>query len=217
MPYSDFFYEPSEFEMQIDEFKQSLLESVRDEYKAEMERLRKENSELQDIKKDFKNIQDEYARKCRELEYERDRMERKVRSERLNTLLEGFQTSLYRADWTYEYPPKCDKCDENRRISYTTPLGREATENCTCKVSTKTYYPLEYVLYDISLYRDGSQLRGYYEPKDVDRIRRTVDEKDIYQQGTPFEELQTHRYTFFKSKEDCQRYCDWLNEKEEKQ
>lgn len=35
--YDDFYDEPSEFEQQVDEFKQSLMNAVKDEFKTEME------------------------------------------------------------------------------------------------------------------------------------------------------------------------------------
>lgn len=53
---NDFYNEPSEFEEQIDQLKESLMNAVRDEHKAEVERLRKENAELQEVKRAFETI-----------------------------------------------------------------------------------------------------------------------------------------------------------------
>lgn len=50
--YDDFYDEPSEFQIQIAEFKQSLMESVKQEFLDEMERLKTENRELQTFKRE---------------------------------------------------------------------------------------------------------------------------------------------------------------------
>lgn len=44
--YDEFYDEPSEFEIQIEEWKDTLRESVKKEYKEEMERLRKEKCRI---------------------------------------------------------------------------------------------------------------------------------------------------------------------------
>ena len=60
--YDDFYSEPIDFEMQVDEFKSSLMASVKDEYKAEMARLRKENAELKPVKERMREIEFERTR-----------------------------------------------------------------------------------------------------------------------------------------------------------
>ena len=42
--------------------------------------------------------------------------------------------------------PKCDKCDENRKLHYTTPRGRAMTEDCECSQSTTIYKPVPALL-----------------------------------------------------------------------
>ena len=61
--YDDFYNEPSEFEEQIEEFKQSLMDSVKEEFTDEMELLRKENKRLQDIKFRMREIEAEHQKK----------------------------------------------------------------------------------------------------------------------------------------------------------
>lgn len=64
----DFYSEPSEFDMQIEEFKESLSKSVKKEYLEEMEKLRKENQALWEVKKNFEQIKREYENKKHKLE-----------------------------------------------------------------------------------------------------------------------------------------------------
>ena len=56
--YDDFYGEPSEFEMQISEFKDSLKQSVSHEWIDKMNALEKENAELQEVKTLFDSNKD---------------------------------------------------------------------------------------------------------------------------------------------------------------
>lgn len=47
----DFYHEPSEFELYMDQIKENLMKSIKNEFVTEMERLREENLELQTVKK----------------------------------------------------------------------------------------------------------------------------------------------------------------------
>ena len=59
----DFYNEPSEFGMQVEEFKESLARSIKSEFLEEMERLKKENRKLQGIKDNFEQVKRDYERK----------------------------------------------------------------------------------------------------------------------------------------------------------
>ena len=61
--FDDFYDNSSEIEALTEEFKDSLLKSVKEEFLNEMDRLRKENAEL----KEFKLKKAEYDSQLREL------------------------------------------------------------------------------------------------------------------------------------------------------
>lgn len=54
----DFFYEPSEFEEKVDEFKECLALAVKEDILAELKKLREENESL----KEFKGKKEQYER-----------------------------------------------------------------------------------------------------------------------------------------------------------
>ena len=85
----EFYNEPSEFDMQVDQFKQTLMNMVKDEYKEEMFRLAKENEELQQVKADFDQIKQSYQQKERELERVKVGLKNEVRRERLKGHIAG--------------------------------------------------------------------------------------------------------------------------------
>lgn len=214
--YDDFYSEPSEFEQQIEEFKASLIGSVKDKYKEEMERLRKENEELQSVKNDWLNIQKEYKDKNRQIVTDKENFERKLKKMRITELLgENLLTGWFPASQRIE-KPKCDKCDEGRRIYYEKPSGKRDYETCQCGEPTYFYQPQE--IQCIEFYQSKSTWNSEYprmslyfqrkEDKDYDAFERC---RNPYN-GEPFEDLQSYRIVFFKQ-EDCQRYCDWKNAK----
>lgn len=99
----EFYGAPSEFDMQVEEFKSMLSNAVRDQFKAEMERLQKENQELQEVKRNWESIQREYSAKYRQLDLDRQNMERQVRRERLDFRYQR-DYSFIRVDRNFEQP-----------------------------------------------------------------------------------------------------------------
>jgi len=223
----EYYGEPSEFEQQIDEFKASLYNCVKKEHKDKIEKLEKENQELQGVKKNWKSVESEYKSKIRELENEKTKLEQNAKRMRLEELFEGeFNIILYRPTYIYVYSKKCDLCDDERKIKFLSPLGKEMKEDCEClkshtKYEVKPYYCTEFrinrrrekgempLLMWYKKYNDySSDYDGYsYDSNDL--------VKKIYSPDMDFETI-SKKYTYtlyFKNKDDCQKYCDWLNVK----
>lgn len=212
-----FYHEPSEFEMLVDDFKESLLKSVKEEFVSEMKRLREENATLQSVKKNFEEIKRDYENTKRELDREYSDLKRKVRSERLVELMEDYKLNLYDVNSRREIPPKCDKCDRFRQVEFLTPLGRKTKEKCLCADGKIIYEPRELVRYEFKISRDRKTLIAWYRQYGDDEDGFVMDSsilaETIYSDEMAFGSL--NRYsTYFKTKEDCQRYCDYLNEQE---
>lgn len=214
----EFYHEPSEFDQQVEEFKQSILGAVKDEYKAEMERLKKENQELQVVKENFENIKMVYKNKERQLENERNDLERKIRNERLSELLKDHEVIMYRDAIEYEKLPKCNKCDKHRQIEYTTPLGKKTSEQCDCDISKQKHAPKEHIRTEFRLHSHNRAMTIWYKKyEDGDGYSYSEVPDVIYQDGMKYEDIDKFRRIYFSSKEECQKYCDWLNIKKENQ
>ena len=211
MNYDDDFFEASEFEMLIDDWKEALRQSVKKEYKEEMERLRKENAELSDIKNNW-------TKKCLELEVEKC----EAKKTRLHELLEPYNKPAWGVECHIEYVrEKCDKCDERGYIHYKTPMGRDATEECSCRKRRRIFKPVEAELVEISQYVSpykDKDIKVYFEYKmdteyckdDKYKVTRSV------YSGQDFKDIKKYSDMVFFDKEKCQEYCDWLNDKEGK-
>ncbi|CAH1054073.1 hypothetical protein [Paenibacillus pseudetheri] len=137
----DFYREPSEFEEQIDQFKESLMNAVKDEHKAEIERLRKENAELQEIKQNLETIKRDYNQKVVELDMQKRNLKNEVRRERLLELMGDLKVELFTARKNWKSGPKCEKCDERRKINFLSPSGKKLSEDCGCNNNISFYKP----------------------------------------------------------------------------
>ena len=213
--YEDFYREPSEFEMQVDELKQSLLKSVKENFVEEMDRLRAENNELQEVKKNFEQIKREYEVKANQLEYERKDLVNKVRRERLTVLMEQFQVVMYSVGYEYKVRQKCDKCNERRVIPYITPLGKQQYEDRDCKKKITVYVPKEFTCSEFRVDRhDGTKVtawfKQYEDNGDGFTLSSSTHLKTNYNDSMRFEDVDRYG-TFFRTIEDCQRFCDWMN------
>lgn len=217
----EFYHEPTEFEEHIDSFKESLLNSVQDKYKSEMKRLRKENAELQVVKHEFEKIKSEYRQKELELEFEKKNMLRKVRGERLSTLMEDVSMDMYAVDCEFVKGDKCQNCDGNRRIHFRSPQGNAVSEACLCNKSKRVFSPTLAVCYAFKLQNwgdcDGMVLRYQLQADKTEDIMELTGRKIGYvtskTKAADFEKMDIFD-SIFKTIEECQVYCDWLNEQE---
>lgn len=220
--YDDYFFdEPSELEQQIIEFKSALAESVKDEIKAKIEALEKENAEL----REFRDMKEQYEASMRKKMLEYDTAIERAKTECLRASLkkifgENLETA-YRVDSEYEKFRKCSRCDDSRRIKYKTPLGRDALEDCVCNRSMAVWSPIEVKLFSFTassrpIY-ENPHTSLYYERKEENRDFDRYDMCGEVYDGRPFDKVNAYRAVFF-DLEKCQEYCDWLNraEREEK-
>ena len=215
-----YFDNHSEFDAQVDEFKESLKKAVKQEYIDEMNRIKKENEELQEVKKNFEAIKQDYVRKERELESERNNLLSTVRKERLEELFKGCESVAYKVGTTVAKIPKCDRCDDCRRIHFKSPLGNYMTERCSCDKGKQLYKPKTLVVSEFSLGRH--ELSVFYKPFDwsdtdgmtIDHDASSTHSSNVYKEGEDFSKLKRYE-TVFMNEEDCLKYCEYLQEKED--
>jgi hypothetical protein len=212
------FFEPGEFDEKIEELKNELRESVKKEINDGIEKLRKENKELQDIKKNFESIKKDFKKKKDECDRVMRDAESRAKQARLKELMEHFKVTLWAVSWGYRYKKKCDKCNETRRIQVTLPSGRTVDDECSCRVNKEVYYPEENVLYELSE-RNGEFMAWYKAKGDkgeeyfVEDIR-TEYARTIIDHNKDFKEIEEkelRKKVFFTTKEECQAFCDYLN------
>lgn len=218
--YDDFYNEgPSDFDIAIEEFKESLRQTVKKEILHEIDHLKKENEKLQDIKQNFEKIKQDYEDKKRQFEIKESNMMYDLTHKKIKelTTIVDFD-HLYCLDDTIGYLPKCDNCDDQRLIHFKSPSGRDCTEDCPiCGKRYSVYYvkPLDTIkirftnnpliereVYAVRCTSYGDSI--VYETKDV--YKESADQFDI-------EDNYKVRHTAFDSKELAQQVCDRVNKK----
>jgi hypothetical protein len=218
--YETYFDEPSEFDEKCNELVQMLKDTATAELKAELERLRAENARMRDIVQNYDEKVRDLELKARQYKWDEDSMRLKikheVRMERLRDLLADFQYVLY-AVMNEPIPyPKCNKCDGDRYIHFTSPSGKDCKELCDCsrKIPNYTVKESDCVTLRISTFGGSKgELLGYYRLRDDSDglCDARLSNNSIYT-GQPYETID--RYSvFFKTHEDAQKYADWLNDK----
>lgn len=215
--YDDFYDEPTEFEALIYELKESLMKEVKEEYQAEMERLRKENKELADIKANWEQKIHELESAESRAEYAIRQAEECAKRARLKDLIAPLIKKAWGINSKYEYMwPKCDKCDERGYIHFTSPSGKDYTEQCSCRKQIRYCKPVEAEIVEIDNLRENNGIRVFFrfEAHEGDYgLRNTT---DIYQ-GQDFSEIDRYDNIVFLDEDDCKKFCEYLNEQERKE
>lgn len=208
------YYEPSEFEQEMECLKQSIRDNVRKEIQDEMDRLRAENTELRTVKENWQEIKREHDQALRDLRIAKENAEREAKKAKAKDILAGLAVIGYRPSAKYETGPKCDKCDKNRYRHFISPLGREMKEECTCKKAKKVFAPIEVELEEFTVGENVSNV--YYEQHKEDTDYDRYDMRaDVYKElPDDLSKINEYRAVFI-NRDDCQRYCNLMNEKQE--
>jgi hypothetical protein len=214
--YDGFYEDYSEFDQLIDEFKESLKIGVKEEFIKEIKNLKDENKRLQEIKNKFDDIVTEYESKKHMLDVAINDAKRDARREKLTEILADREIILYRVECNYIKKEKCNLCDTNRQIHYISPQGRKVSEDCCCNSEGIIYKPLEIILYEFRKSDSGGELIMFYkafsDKYSDEYFEKSVASKDLYNPEIKYKEIDKYSI-HFKDINDCQKYCDWLNNK----
>lgn len=232
--YDEPMWEPSEADELFDEIKQKLVDAAKDSLKNELKSLKSQNEYLKERNKELEDKAHLVDQKERDLEYKSRDLRRVVEKEFYATAIEDIfkdmldKSRLWFAEHKPHEKPKCDRCDANRNWVLTWPNGETTTKKCDCASLDYWYEPEETYIdtlrYKIKDSRYPSE--RYYRLKETYSHSKYddysfVDFKiqfvfDSFCDDTikAHQQLGYGEKIGFKSKEECQKYCDWLNKKE---
>jgi hypothetical protein len=217
--YEDFYNEgPSDYELFMNDLKETLKKSIKDEFIKEMDRLRAENKKLQSVKENFEQIKLDYAHKEQELKAREQDMEKNLARKKIMELatIADMKAQIYYIDDDTAYLPKCDKCDENRLIHFKSPTGKDCTEPCPdCGTTYHKYYVKPVDTMKILFPNDPVIRRvAYYLRHDRWGETYSYDLQDIYRgSAADYDASDGYKmhHTAFESKELAQEICDRIN------
>lgn len=205
--------EPREEEMALIE---AIKENVKQEIKQEMERLRKENAELQQYKKERQEVENVKKWYESRLQTEVEAYKITLRQGKIKELFGDYIGTGWGVRGNTILPPKCDKCDEKRIVHFKSPSGKELTELCDCAHGKIVYEPIELSLIKIGGYK-GNISRYYYDEESRSEYSEYYDYTSyVYDGKTPFDKLTSYWAIVFLDKETCKKYCEWKTEQEAK-
>lgn len=231
------YYEPSEADIFFDEMKDKLRKYLTDDVKSELERLTKENEDLKDRNSKLSDDNYKLNSEKRNAEWSKDAIRREVENEFYNTAIDEMFKSrienidVWFADIAHKTQPKCGYCNSDRERVYAFPDGFEMKKKCSCNEITSYYKPniatINTLRYYVKPSRYHSERKYYmndyrlYDPTDRYTDYGYADFKilhivDIFDDDTIDlrKSLSYGEKIGFKTEEECQKYCDWLNDKE---
>lgn len=219
------FYDEScdEFDNEIENFKNMLRKEVKQEFLDEMERLRKENLELQEVKRNLEQIKFDHKKQLEEELAKLREDRRRVRKERFDELLKdvAIPITVYGIDTAPAHKPLCGHCD-NRIIHFNSPSGKELTESCPeCGQTFLKWVVVPMERYKICISEEDYCCWSIYELefRTEDWQDRTWELKtnQLYKGEVNNISKELARKIFYydrnvcETQEQAQEICDWLN------
>lgn len=206
----------SYFDEQVEEFKDGLRKTVKEEFLKKMERLEKENRELQEVKKNWQKIKNELEQEKQNYKFKENELKQKLAHMKINELLETAKWAdrVYYIDNVRGNLPLCGKCD-NRQIHFKSPSGKDLTEECPiCGKSYRKYIVKELSSFELQFKTDSHiTCKGYFVKHDEYCGSTKYTCQNVYDGAV--EDFDIHRYnhynTVFTSKELAQQICDKIN------
>ena len=234
--YEEPMWEPSEADELFDEIKSKLIDAAKDSLKNDMAYLKSRNEYLERCNKELEDKAQEVLSKESDLEYKSRNLRREVEKEFYKTAIDDLfkdvleKSQLWFANNKPHEKPKCDKCDENRNWVLTWPDGTTTSKRCTCSQPDYWYEPeetwIDYIRYTVKdsnyqserYYRLDKRYQCTGESRRNDYSYEGFGIQFVYDKFCDdtiekYKQLEYGKHIGFKSKEECQKYCDWLNER----
>lgn len=203
-------YEPSEADEILNEFAEKMKQSLKSEVRGRIEAALAENGTLKQRVSDLEGKLDKTKSELYTLKKREEAIEGKIRGEKAAEFLKELRLVLYVKDSTYPpLPEKCDKCNEDRKIRFVSPQGKEYREDChVCGVRKCLYVPKKENVYHFK--QDSVNKKTIYFRLSDDDFYREKIHIDVAEEN--WESTPSYKMCFT-TEEACQKFCDYLNKK----
>lgn len=219
MEYEDFYDEEYDyFDSTIADLKSQLKKEVKQEIQEKIATLEKENAELKDVKEGWEKIRQEYKNKINENEREKqcilDNAKREIYNATLKDLFDNCEyfSKIYKVDTKYTSQEKCNKCDEERKLTVKDCYEREHKVNCKCSASKCKYVAIENTTTQIYVQKEAQ--RDYFTfsvREDSEYVYGRKMNKEYVLEKFHKDKVKSYYNTYFTTLEEAQKYADYLN------
>jgi len=230
------YYEPTIADEILFEYQQKMKDALLESVKYEIDQVKEQNIRLKKENEEYKKRENSISSKERDLKYKEENLKREVTNEFYQTnigdILKQYidDSEVWFADIEHYQNKKCKLCDENRELVAKFPNGKTTKTQCNCANNLSRYIPnlspttmikfnkrdsrysSDRKFYLSKTYSPGKNRSSYdydYQEFKIIHIVNEFNETiiELHENKSYGEKLG------FRSKEECQKYCDWLNKK----
>lgn len=230
----DYYCEPSELECILSDFQSQMTEILMSSVRNNLNAIKEENVRLKAENEKYKQRERDIFNEKTSLKYKQDNLKIEVEKEFYDTnigdALKRYteECEVWFADIKYKDKIQCDLCDANRKIRAIFPDGEVVEKTCECNEKISYYAPDTAIIQVLKFNRKNSRYvseRKFYFSKTYSPSKRSSSYYDEYNEFKLYnvvdifnedtielhENKQWGERIGFKTQEECQKYCDWLN------
>lgn len=234
--YDESMYEQTPLDELFLEYREKCKDILLGSVQGEIDAIKKENVKLNNLKDELCKKKNDLDNRERLLQRKEDDYKKEFEKEFYNkTIIENIEDlvknmTLYYISYELFDKDKCEFCDEDRMLTLRWKDGTEENKKCSC---SKGYY--KYVTFESEINTvQFNQRKGDYKRPSYFELTKShkQDMKDSTDYDYSYEKFNIYyiRDNFndetrilhdnkgfgkkigFRSEEECQKYCDWLNE-----
>jgi len=232
------YYEPTLADEILIEYQQKMKNALLESVKSQIENIKEENERLKEENKNYKQRERDILNKESNLKYKEENIKREVTNEfyqsNIGDSLKQYieECEVWFANIKHYQNEKCNLCNKERKLVAKFPNGEITKTNCTCAKMLSKYVPAISATTMIRFSKRDSRYsserkfyfsRSYSPSKDRNSYDYDYQEFKIYHVVNEFNEsiIDLHKNKSygerlgFKSKIECQKYCDYLNKKDD--
>jgi hypothetical protein len=217
--YDDYegYYEPTAYDEIMNEAIDKIKETVKEDVKQHFKNIQTKNEILKKQNEALKEKEYEISNLRNELEVEKQKLERTFYRKKWSEILQDMVVEGYEIYCDYVAMPKCNKCDDERKITYASPYGSTTKCSCDCNKSIPVYKSTSINIAEIEIGKDWSEKvwmhPRYHSGRDEDRY--ITIKFSQFKESFIEPKNDTYYGYYYLSKEECQKHCDYLNNKRE--
>jgi len=234
------YYEPTIADEIMFEYQQKMKDALLESVKLEIDNIKNENERLKEENNKYRQRERDILNKENDLKYKEENLKREVTNEfyqsNIGDTLKQYieECEVWFADIDRYQNEKCNLCNEERKLVAKFPNGEITKIACACAKIFSKFIPAISVTTMIKFSKRDSRYssdrkfyfsRSYSPDKSSNYYNNDYDYQEfkIYHVVDKFNEsiIELHKNKSygeklgFKSKEECQKYCDYLNKKDD--
>lgn len=216
-------YESSNANAIYSEAFDKLKSCLNDDLRIWIEGIQERNEFLENENKEFKRKLSNIEYREKMLERKESDLEKTVLRRKFSEMIKPFEEYLFiwAVDYKKIYKEKCDNCDDDRKVWFTSPSGKKLFEYCSCDEWVRCFYPKQIKITSIKLYKDNSypymlSVKPQYESLSYEdmyctfKLEKYVDSLEKLEEVLNSNQIKYETLGFI-NLDDCKKVVDKLN------